>query len=273
MLQPLRTGRKLNEDTAFDDGSDDVAASAWTMGEQVPTCPLSPVDLPRLSGLAGKSALIGGKPAILTFQSKLDRDDDGAPNAYHRGLRDAGTDPGLDHICVGGSVLEFADGRLHDKYGAGGSVGQLAGIDPATGKGRSLLCKLDYLAIRDKGFPACGPGRLCMIWYGIAAEERACGFPSPFGGSGARGCGAPIRQVDASGTQTDFYLTTTALRRPGARPDTRTQADYVDAAKVPYIVLPGGLHLPQGKAGSVGDLALMVWHGRTVFTVVGDVGP
>jgi Fungal chitosanase of glycosyl hydrolase group 75 len=112
-----------------------------------------------------------------------------------------------------------------------------------------------------------------MIWYGIAAEERRCGFRSNFGDADDRRCGAPIRQTDAAGTPTDHYLTTTALRRPAAPGDTRVQSDYVDAANVPYVVMPGGLRLPNGEAWAPGDLAVIVWHGRTVYAMIGDTGP
>lgn len=258
-----------------------VAAGVWAlalvMGAQgglAQTCPLQPVDTAALPKVLAPAAVSRrAQPDAVAFRAKADRDDDGAPTAYHRGLQDDRPDPGLDHICVGGSVLEFADGRLRNRYGKGGSVGQLGGVDPKTGKGRSQLCKRDYIALRDAGFPACGPGRLCMVWYGIAAEHRACGHASNFGGADDPRCGAPIRQLDAQGQPTDYYLTTTALRRPGAPGNTRNQADYVDAAQVPYVVLPGGVKLPVATPWAAGDLAVLVWKGRTVYAVVGDTGP
>lgn len=238
------------------------------------TCPLSPVATATLPAVLAPAAVSRRtQPDAVVFTSKADRDDDGAPTAYHRGLQDDRPDPGLDHICVGGSVLELADGRLRDRYGKGGSIGQLGGVDPKTGVGRSQLCKRDYIALRDAGFPACGPGQLCMIWYGIAAQKRACGHASGFGGADDPRCGTPIRQLDAQGQPTDYYLTTTALRRQGAPGDTRNQADYVDAAQVPYVVMPGGVKLPVATPWATGDLAVLVWKGRTVYAVVGDTGP
>jgi hypothetical protein len=238
------------------------------------TCPLSLVEAGTLPSLLAKARTMRRtEPDAVAYTSKVDRDDDGAPTAYHRGMADSGSDPGLDHICVGGSVLEFADGQLKDRYGTGGSVGQLSGKDPKTGASRSQMCKADYIAIRDAGFPACGPGHLCMIWYGIAAAPRDCGYPSSFGGAKDRRCGAPVRTLDVRGEPTDYYLTTTALRRPGAPGDSAVQSDYVDAARVPYIVLPGGLNLPVATPWSVGDIALVAWKGRSVYAVVGDTGP
>ena len=190
------------------------------------TCPLSPVEPAALPPLLAKAnTLRRTQPDAVAYSAKVDLDDDGAPHAYHRGLKDAGPDPGLDHVCVGGSVLEWVDGRLRDRYGAGGSVGQLGGKDPKTGVSRSQMCKQDYIAIRDAGFPACGPGHLCAIWYGIAAEARACGYPNDFGGANDMRCGAPIRQLDAQGHLTDYYLTTTALRRHGAPGSSKVQSD------------------------------------------------
>ena len=246
-----------------------AATSAWAQ-----TCPLSPVESATLPPLLAKAKTMRRtQPDAVAYTAKVDRDDDGAPHAYHRGLKDAGADPGLDHICVGGSVLEFVDGRLNDRYGDGGSVGQLGGKDPKTGASRSQMCKKDYIEIRDAGFPACGPGHLCMIWYGVAAESRACGYPSSFGSAKDMRCGAPIRQLDAQGQSTDYYLTTTALRRPGAPGESKVQADYVDAAQVPYVVLPGAMKLPVATPWAVGDLAVVVWKGRSVYAVVGDTGP
>jgi hypothetical protein len=107
-----------------------------------------------------------------------------------------------------------------------------------------------------------------MLWYGIRAEDRRCGYPSAFGDADIKSCGVPILQ---SGR--DFYLTSTALHRPGASGDSREQADFVDAAKVPFVVLPGGLKLPAGLDWQTGDLGVMFWKGKVVYVVVGDTGP
>jgi len=246
-----------------------TAAVTWAH-----SCPLSQVEsntLPPL--LVNAKTMRRTQPDVVSYTSKVARDDDGAPNAYHRGNADASMDPGLDHICVGGSVLEFVDNRLYNRYGDGGSVGELGGIDRKSGASRSQMCKEDYITIRDAGFPECGPGQLCMIWYGIAAEPRACGYPSSFGKASDKRCGIPIRQLDSQKRPSNYYLTTTALRRPGVTGTSRVQADYVDAAKVPYIVLPGKMKLPVDTPWAVGDLAVVVWKGSSVYAVVGDTGP
>lgn len=243
-------------------------------------CPLALAPASAVSGpLAGKAVRVwsGGAsaptPAAVAFNSGLQRDDDGAPNAYHRGLAGDARDPGLDPICVGGSVLEYRNGRLVNKYGDSGSMGGLSGVDPATRIGRTRLCKRDYIALRDAQFPACGPGKLCMIWYGVASTPRACGYPSAFGKADDLRCGEPIRQALPDGGQSDFYLTTTKLRRPGSPRDSHVQSDYADASVVPYLVMPGGLRLPVSRKWEPGDLVAVVWEGRTAWGVIGDTGP
>lgn len=137
-------------------------------------------------------------PVAIMFPSKLERDDDGGPNAYHVGYKGISKDPGLDHICNGGSVLELKDGRLVDKYREGGSIGSLSDVDPATGWSRSALCKQDYINIRDAGFPACGPDNLCMLWYGIASTERHAGSPTTM--MGPMICGVANLSVNSAPT-------------------------------------------------------------------------
>ena len=82
------------------------------------TCPFTLVPPAKLSGrLEGRTVLSSADPLAFAFHSKLERSDDGGPNAYHIGHHGIGPDPGLDHICNGGSVLEYKDGRLVDSIG------------------------------------------------------------------------------------------------------------------------------------------------------------
>ncbi|WP_316228259.1 glycoside hydrolase family 75 protein [Bradyrhizobium sp. SZCCHNR1039] len=238
-------------------------------------CAFAPVPEDKLVGVlrARKVILRSSDPVAIAFQSQLERDDDGGPNAYHVGYTGIGADPGLDHICNGGSVMEFKEGRLVDKYGDGGSIGKLDGIDPTTTWSRSALCKQDYINLRDAGFPACGPDTLCMLWYGIASIPRKCGFESAYGGADLDRCGVPIRQSSSVGKQRPYYLTTTALKRRDASSSTTKQSDYANASIVPFVVLPGGLTLPDGMKWKVGDIALVVWKSNVVAAIVGDVGP
>jgi hypothetical protein len=201
------------------------------------------------------------------WKSGLERDDDGAPAAYHSGLAGGGPDPGLDHICNGAMVLEVKDGRLVNVYHKDGSVGRLneAGHEVE----RTAMCKSDYIALRDAGFPQCRAGGYCMLWVGILAEPRECGFgKKDDDGVPDRRCGVPVRQQDGY-----FYVSPTWLRRDGAPERSKDQSDYVDASTVPYVVTPGGLTLPTGEPARKGDLAVVVRGNRTVWALVGDSGP
>ncbi len=240
-----------------------VSSASWA-------CPLTPAPDAQLAQvLRGHGIRVSASPKAILFRSKMALDDDGAPNAYHRGNADDSPDPGLDHICSGADVLEFRSGRLVNKYGEAGSIGALGGVDPITGIGRSRLCKRDYIAIRDAGFPRCGSGRLCMRFYGVAVEPRACGYNRAH----QTGCGVPILQRNSLDNSLPFYLSTNTLLRPGADGNSRIQADFADATRIPFIVMPGGLRLPGGMRWQPGDLAVVVANGRTAFAVIGDTGP
>jgi hypothetical protein len=238
-------------------------------------CAFTPVSDDKLVGVLNGRKVFSrsSEPIAIAFQTKLERDDDGGPNAYHVGYTGIGPDPGLDHICNGGSVMQVRDGRLVDKYGKHGSIGRLDGVDPDSTWSRSALCKQDYINLRDAGFPACGPENLCMLWYGIASTSRKCGFESAYGGESFDRCGLPIRQSASDGTERRFYLTTTALRRKNSAESTTTQSDFVNASILPFFVMPGGLTLPDGMSWKVGDVVLVVWGSNIVAAVIGDTGP
>jgi hypothetical protein len=237
-------------------------------------CPLRSPTTGTVTGpLAGARPLVSDSPSMVSFRSGLSRDEDGNPRAYHRGLATAEeVDPGLDHICNGLTILELANGRLRNKYSSDGTGGSLTEGRPEERRLRARACKRDYIALRDAGFPPCGPSRLCADFYGIAVIPRQCGF-----GRGGRsdpdtGCGVPILQRDAQGRTNGFYLTTNTLIRPGASAPF-LQSDYADALLVPFVVMPGGQRLPTITQWNPGDLAVVVWNGRVVYAVVGDSGP
>lgn len=239
-------------------------------------CPFEPFPSESAPGILSKRHLMirRSDPKAIVIRTKLERDDDGGPNAYHIGFKGTGLDPGKDHICNGASVLEYdADsGKLIDKYREGGSIGALDGVDPVSKWNRTALCKQDYINLRDQGFPACGPENLCMLWYGIASSSRACGYPGATKGPNDDRCGIPIRQR-LSGVDRPYYLTTTSLRRPGSQVADALQSDYANAVLLPFVVLPGGLKLPEEMSWKIGDLALVVWRTNIMPAVVGDLGP
>jgi hypothetical protein len=249
-----------------------TAIALWASpAAAVNSCPLRDATPESLHGpLKGHN--VRTAPSVVTWESKLERDDDGAPAAYHSGLAGGGSDPGLDHICNGAIVLEVKEGRLVNVYHKDGSVGRLdeAGQEAK----RTAMCKSDYIALRDAGFPPCKAGGYCMLWVGILSEPRECGFgKSDDDGMPDTRCGVPVRQRDGAGNEGYFYVSPTWLRRKGSPDDSRDQSDYVDASTVPYIVTPGGLTLPNGKQAERGDLAAVVRGNRTVWAVVGDSGP
>ena len=249
-----------------------ISVAVWL--PQSETCPFVLVPPGKLSGrLEGRTVQSSADPLAFVFHSKLDRNDDGGPDAYHIGFHGISPDPGLNHICNGGSVLEYKDGRLVAKYRLGGSVGSLNDVDPETRWSRSALCKEDYIRLRDAGFPACGPANKCMLWYGIASTSRACGYPNDYDGINDLRCGLPIRQLDTKGAERPYYLTQTSLRRPGSHHSSRQQSDYANANELPFIVLPKGFTLPGNVEWNVGDVALVFWKLNMVTTVVGDKGP
>ncbi|HEV2598536.1 hypothetical protein [Sphingopyxis sp.] len=199
---------------------------------------------------------------VLSYVSGLEIDYDGAPDAYHRGGVGTETDPGLDHICNGGDVMEVKDGKLVAKYYRDGSMRTLSG-------GNSALCKADYIALREAGFPACGPEqRECMRFFGIKTKPRSCGYDR----AADKGCGEPILQT-IDGKKTDFYVTTNRLLRPGAPRDSDVQRDYADAMQVPFVVLPGGARYPGNMRPEPGDLVLLAFGQHKAWGVVGDTGP
>ena len=81
--------------------------------------------------------------------------------------------------------------------------------------------------------------------------------------------GQPV--VQRSGRYKGFYVSTTSLRKRSGRPT--DPATYVNAAKIPYIVLPP--EFMQRFDVALGDLALVTnrQNGRSSFAIFADVGP
>ena len=66
-----------------------------------------------------------------------------------------------------------------------------------------------------------------------------------------------------------YYISPTSLQDGTKRVADPTR--YVDASKIPYVVLPPEL---LGSSGAqLGDLAAVEYQGRVVFAIVADVGP
>jgi hypothetical protein len=75
------------------------------------------------------------------------------------------------------------------------------------------------------------------------------------------------------GPHAGFFVSKTALNRAG-QGDPLSPASYVDAATIPYVVMPGDFHAMPGT-GRMGDIgfALNLDNGTTTPFVFGDVGP
>lgn len=81
--------------------------------------------------------------------------------------------------------------------------------------------------------------------------------------------GRPV--IQRSGRFKGYYVSTTSLHNAGGSP--LIPATYVDARKIPYIVLPPEFIKQFGVA--MGDLALVTnqKNGRSSFAIFADVGP
>lgn len=200
-----------------------------------------------------------GGPVL--FSSKLDINPDGAPNAYHRVLGPTLRDPGLLHICNGVSVLERRNGRMVNRYP------QIGGADIEASRRASASCKADVFVLQEQGFPDCSTGT-CLKIFGFDASLRACGA-----GSTDMSCGIPIGALGPGGKPTGFWIS--VLSWFDASKNRNDPSRYPDPRFIPQIVLPGGAGGAFARTHGVklGDLALVVWHGRGVFAAFSDAGP
>jgi len=192
---------------------------------------------------------------VVTYRTGLGIDIDGSPNAYGvDGDRSPAPGGALDHICNGGSVLAAQpDKTLKNKY------------PNFRIPGSSQNCLADYRKLRDANFPGCDSG-LCMKFFGLQSSERACRYRN--GPAKGSDCGLPLRQKNADGTVSAYYVSVTPYHRNGAREDDQT--GYPDARYVPYLVYDPSVLRPLGV--KIGDLALVAWKGRATFAVYGDGG-
>jgi hypothetical protein len=81
--------------------------------------------------------------------------------------------------------------------------------------------------------------------------------------------GTPV--IQRSGRFKGFYVSTTSLRNAAGSP--KVPGTYVDARKIPYIVLPPEFMKQFGV--TLGDLAVVTnqRNGKTSFAIFADVGP
>jgi hypothetical protein len=132
--------------------------------------------------------------------------------------------------------------------------------------GTSERCKADFFRLQQAGFPSCDTGE-CLRIFGFYAPPRSCGP------GWRQQCGVPPPALDANGSPTPYFVSTTSLGDPRYQPTDPRR--YLDARTVPHFVLPAGEDGPFGLQHGVrlGDIALIVSGGRAVFAVFADAGP
>jgi hypothetical protein len=82
--------------------------------------------------------------------------------------------------------------------------------------------------------------------------------------------GHPV--IQRTGRYRGYYVSTTSLQQPNIK-DPRNPRKYLDATRIPYIVLPPDFATAYGI--SLGDLAVVTntANGRSAYAIYGDVGP
>jgi hypothetical protein len=235
-----------------------ATGSAYASG----TCSLRrSADLPEggvlLSNRSGSAGL---------FVAQLRRDDDGAPNAYHPcGASYADTvcvngQYGLDHICNGVSVRDATGAYVPPSE-------QLPGEDHYS----SRRCLETFRAAQAADYPECGRQLACVTsWPGVVLGER----------NAQPGFQRRVPLMRAGGPYAGYYISQTTLGR--ADESTPGGEAFLDARRIPYIVVPGQSALTGApwNFGSTSrpDLALVIAKRsdgtlRAVFAVVGETGP
>jgi hypothetical protein len=187
---------------------------------------------------------------LVVYRNGFEVDIDGAPNAYHVTGSNRPPAGGLEHICSGADLYDVRDGQLVNRY------------PNFAVPGSSEHCRVDYLALKEAGFPPCSTGK-CIRFYGVVSSNRACGFPPHVND---QGCGVPVQQRSEQDQPLDFYVSATSWHRSGAAPT--DQSAYLDARYVPYLVYDRSRLEKLGI--NLKDLALVAWQGRATFAIYGD---
>lgn len=206
--------------------------------------------------------------SVAVYAAEVRRDDDGAPNAYHPcGANFAddgcpGGNFGLDHICSGVVVLDAKGKRVPPSE-----------KNPVTKKNSSARCLQAFRDVQAAGYPECGQKKACIkSWPGIVRAERK---------PPVQGLQKQIPILRPAGSPFEgYYVSKTTLGRPD--PAAPGGTAFIDARKIPYIVVPGSSVLTSGSwdfgSSTRADLALVIQQEddgplRAVFAVVADTGP
>ncbi|HEY0413244.1 MAG TPA: hypothetical protein VGD66_08880 [Allosphingosinicella sp.] len=226
------------------------------------TCTLQQVgDLPEQVNL-----LASPDRRSVMFVTRLRREVDGAPNAYSPSGGDyvdsvcTNTTVALDHICNGVTVRD-----------ASGAIVPPSEILPTETRPSSRRCLATFREAQSANYPECGRHLACVVsWPGIVREQRTA----------PAGYQIKVPSIRGSGPYAGYYISKTTL----GRPDTQTAGgeEYLDARRIPYVVVPGASALTASAWGfgstTRPDLALVVARRddnvfRAVFAIVGGTGP
>jgi hypothetical protein len=188
-----------------------------------------------LTSFAGKHVALADDTLFFSAGS-LALDQDGSPEAY--GIRDQGT----ELVCNG-----------------------LAPLEPPECRGKN----------RGKCFAACQSA--FAVWSRAGAEPGRLADYMCSIGLGGGGCSQPhVRLQDPP--RRDWFVSETSVRLspPAGAPSegwTGSQAAQIDAATVPYFVIPAGFRrLPWDATPGDAGVILDVRSGRSVPFIVGDTG-
>jgi hypothetical protein len=180
--------------------------------------------------------------AIVFTTKKLEVDVDGAPNAY------GPDDKGIEYICNGAVAYDDAQEKC------------IFSDDDEKWQQR---CNAAFAEAKKQNW--LGPTKMCTF-----------GFKASGGVTDKRGRvigGVPLLQ-GKSDPKPGYYVTLTSLKRPETPAiQGDVQARQIDAAAIPYFVLPPDV-TEAGKI-ALGDIAA-VWYPQSktvVFAVYGDGGP
>lgn len=207
-----------------------------TDAASVTGCAGSPV-----TGVAGWSPGWKLADGSLAGFAKMNVNIDGYGRAYHRNNATGGA---LIHLCNAGRV-HLPGGTVYE-----GSQSNAT----CTGKFMDDLARIEAAGWAD---PAVG----VIEWYGILGEGSA-----KINGRTVSGV-KPVAQADGSG----FFVSPTSLVDKSVA-DTRAQARYVNALRVPAAVMPRSLGAQGIAFGSFG-VAYRLDEKVAVPFVVGDGGP
>lgn len=203
-----------------------------------------PPTLKRTTDKGEMKVFVSNKAVVFTAQG-MEADLDGSPDAY------GADDRGLDYICNGAVPFDNAERKCIFK-------------NKQNRETWDAYCRETFAKAKAENWS--GPTKMCTF-----------GFKATGGQSDERGRvigGKPVVQSHED-PHPGYYVSLSSLKRPETDKfkDRDTQARQVDAANVPYLVLPPAIAALSGI--QLGDIAAL-WRastGKIVYAVYADGGP